>query len=172
LADADPSKFVRLLVQHQDALMRYVLPLVGSLQDAQDVVQETAAALWKKFDQYDQSLPFLPWAKRFARYEVLMHHRKKRRYTFLSESLVESLAESHEGRHTAAEQRRIALRDCLAKLPEADRRLVERRYAEKEATVQQLAEETGQTANVLYKSLARIRRALQECVTDNLADVM
>jgi len=138
--------------------MRYVLPLVGSLPDAQDVVQETAAALWKKFDHYEVDKPFLPWARQFARYEVLMHHRKKRRYTFFSESLVEQLAESTEGQHRDAERRREALRDCLSKLPAADRELVERRYAEKDATVQQLATHVGQTPNVLYKSLARIRK--------------
>lgn len=171
MSDADPTLFVRLLVQHQDDLMRYVLPLTGSLADAQDVVQETAAALWKKFDEYDVDRPFLPWAKRFARYEVLMHHRRKRRYTFLSETLVEQLAESHEDRHRRAEQRREALRDCLSKLAETDRVLVERRYADKQATVQQLAEDTGQTPNVMYKSLARIRKALHACVTEKLADV-
>src|SRR5262249_45038971 len=75
MSGTDPSLFVRLLLQHQNGLLRYVLPLVGNLDDAEDVVQQTA--LWQKFDQYDPSRPFLPWAKRFAHHEVLMYHRKQ-----------------------------------------------------------------------------------------------
>ena len=93
MSQPDHALFVRLLVKHQNDLLRYIAPLVGSLDDAQDVLQEAALALWNKFAQYDPQQPFLPWAKRFAKYEVLMHHRRRRRYTFLSEELLETLAE-------------------------------------------------------------------------------
>jgi RNA polymerase sigma-70 factor, ECF subfamily len=168
MGDSDPSLFVRLLLQHQNAVLRYILPLVGNLDDAQDVLQETASALWQKFDQYDPRQPFLPWAKRFARNEVLMHHRRRRRYAFLTEELIETLVERHEEREQGAQQRRDALQQCIDKLPEADRLLLDHRYAAGGMTVQELATEAGQTANVLYKSLARIRRQLLECVNRSL----
>ena len=97
MAEADPALFVRLLLQHQDAILRYVLPLVGDLNDAQDVLQDTATALWQKFGQYDPAQPFLPWARRFAHNEVLMFHRRRRRYTFLTEELIDSLVEQLNG---------------------------------------------------------------------------
>lgn len=156
-------------MRNQDALLRYVLPLVGCFDDAQDVLQETAAALWKKFDQYDPQQPFLPWARQFARNEVLMHHRRRKRYTFLSEPLIESLLEDQSRIESLRERRRQALERCLENLPEADRELVERRYADHDASVQQLAAETGQTANTLYKALGRIRRQLLECINRKLA---
>jgi RNA polymerase sigma-70 factor (ECF subfamily) len=81
MPETDPTVFVRLLLQHQNDLLRDILPLVGFLDDAQDVLQETAAALWRKFGNYDTSRPFLPWAKPFAHHEVLMCLRKRRRYT-------------------------------------------------------------------------------------------
>jgi hypothetical protein len=68
-----------------------------------------------------------------------------------------------------AEQRRQALRSCLEKLPEADRLLLDQRYAAPGTTIRQLAAETGDTANVLYKALARIRRQLLDCVDRVLA---
>jgi RNA polymerase sigma-70 factor (ECF subfamily) len=40
--------------------------LVPNLPDAEDIVQQTAVALWEKFDEYDPKLPFTPWACRFA----------------------------------------------------------------------------------------------------------
>jgi RNA polymerase sigma-70 factor, ECF subfamily len=164
----DPSLFVRLLLQHQSALLRHILPLVGNLDDAKDVLQQTAMALWQKFDQYDSSRPFLPWAKRFARHEVLMHHRKRRRYTFLTEELIESLSERQAEQELYTQQLQNALLDCIEKLPEADRLLLNHRYVEPGTTIQQLAAETGQTANVLYKALARIRRQLLHCVSQTL----
>jgi RNA polymerase sigma-70 factor (ECF subfamily) len=164
MAETDPSLFVRLLLQHQNDLLRYIVPLVGGLDDAQDVLQETATDLWRKFDQYDSQQPFLPWAKRFARNEVLMHHRKRRRYTFLTDELIESLGERQSEHERLAQSRRQALQDCLEKLTEADRRLLDQRYAASGTTIQRLAAETGETANVLYKALARIRRQLLDCV--------
>jgi RNA polymerase sigma-70 factor (ECF subfamily) len=169
MAEMDPSLFVRLLLQNQDNLLRYILPLVGSMEDAQDVLQETAADLWRKFDQYDPEQAFLPWAKKFARNEVLMHHRKRRRYTFLTDELIETLVDRQSDFEREAQRRRRALRDCIAKLPESDRLLLDQRYAAPGVTVRQLAADTGATANTLYKALARIRRQLFECIDRSLA---
>lgn len=169
MSGADPSEFVKILLRHQDALLRYILPLVGCFDDAQDVLQETATAIWRKFDQYDPKQSFLPWAKQFARNEVLMHHRRRRRYTFLTEPLIESLLEQQSQVESLRQRRELALRQCLEKLPEADRALLDRRYAEREMTIQQLAAESGQTANVLYKALGRIRRQLLQCINEKLA---
>jgi RNA polymerase sigma-70 factor, ECF subfamily len=169
MADTDPAHFVRLLLQHQNALLRYILPLVGHLADAQDVLQETAVALWEKFADFDPDRPFLPWARQFARNEVLMHHRRRRRYTFLSEELIDTLAAHQADQEAAAEQRLGALAACLDALPEADRALLEERYGDSGATIQRLAGATGQTPNVLYKALARIRRRLLNCIAGRLA---
>src|SRR5262249_47529354 len=169
MAETDPSLFVRLLLQHQNDLLRHILPLVGRLEDAQDVLQETATALWRKFDQYDPRQPFLPWAKRFARNEVLMYHRKRRRYTFLTPELIETLVGRQSEHDQQAHQRRRALQNCFEKLPEADRLLLDQRYGAPGSTIRQLAAETGETANVLYKALARVRRQLLDCVNRTLA---
>ena len=59
------------------------------------------------------------------------------------------------------------LERCVHKLDDADRQLVEQRYAG-EQTLTELASETGRTPNALYKSLQRIRRALLECVDKGL----
>src|SRR5207249_4301644 len=138
MTEKDPSGFVRLLLQHQNDMLRYILPLVGSLDDAEDVLQETALALWRKFEQYDPRRPFLPWARHFAHNEVLMHHRKRRSYTFLTEELIQTLAERRTEREERAQQDRNTLQNCIEKLPEADRLLLNRRYAERGMTIQAL----------------------------------
>ena len=164
----DTPEFVELLIRHQSDLLRYLAPLVGNLNDAQDVLQETAKALWKKFDEYDSTRPFLPWAKSFARNEVLLHLRRSRRYTFLTEELIEQLVEAPAEIDDLATRRQAALGECLQKLSADDRSLLDRRYHHR-STLEQLADDVGCTANVLYKSLGRIRRALHECIERRLA---
>ncbi|QDT37702.1 sigma-70 family RNA polymerase sigma factor [Stratiformator vulcanicus] len=167
--DRDPSDFVGLLVRHQNDLLRYILPLVGSMDDAQDVLQETATALWKKFGDFDSDRPFLPWAKRFAQYEVLMHHRSKRRFTFLSDELVAELSAAADADANVLADHHAALQVCLDSLSEEERQIVRTRYADSDTTIQQLAEQTGKSVNVLYKSLSKIRKQLLDCVERRLA---
>lgn len=164
----DTPEFVELLLRHQNDLLRYLVPLVGNLNDAQDVLQETAKAIWRKFDEYDSARPFLPWAKSFARNEVLLHLRRNRRYTFLSEELIEQMMQAPAETDNLTMRRRSALAECLQKLSADDRLLLDRRYDDRN-TLEQLAADLGCTANVLYKSLGRIRRALHECIDRRLA---
>jgi RNA polymerase sigma-70 factor (ECF subfamily) len=168
LAESDKQEFVALWTRHQNDLLRMIAPLVGSMDEAQDVLQATAMAVWKKMDEYDQGRPFLPWARQFAKYEVLMHHRRRQRYTFLSEPLIEALAERQVERETVRERRRRLLLDCMGELRDSDQRLLHRRYAEPHTAMQQVAEATGQTANALYKALQRIRRRLLLCIDRKL----
>ena len=169
MAKPETGEFVRLWVRHQNDLLRTIAPLVGSVDDAQDVLQETALALWKKVDEYDQRQPFLPWARQFAKYEVLMYHRQRQKYTFLTEPLIEALAERQKDLQTISENRRRMLIDCMDELRDSDRLLLRRRYAEPGTTIQKVAEATGQTANALYKTLQRIRRQLLLCIDRRLA---
>ena len=169
MAKQDSGQFVRLWIQHQNDLLRAIAPLVGSVNDAQDVLQQTALSLWRKFDNYDERQPFLPWAKQFAKYEVLMYHRQRQRYTFLSERLIEALAERQKEAEAIGENRRHVLADCMNHLRDSDQRLLRLRYAEPGTTIQQIAEATGQTANALYKTLQRLRRQLLLCIERKLA---
>jgi RNA polymerase sigma-70 factor (ECF subfamily) len=169
VAEPDHSQFIHLLLGHERELLRYVLPLVGNLDDARDVMQEAAVNLWDKFTEYDPGRPFLPWARRFAYYAALMYRRKHRRFAFLTDELVESLTARQEQHEQHSEKRRRAMEQCLAQLTDEDRRLLDQRYAEMKVPMHRQAAESGQTVNVLYKALARIRRQLAECVTRRLA---
>ena len=88
--------FVRLLTRHERALYRYVVSLLPAAQEADDVMQDTATVLWKKFSDYDASRPFLPWAMRFAYFEVLkLRRRRGRNRLVFSDELMEKLADEY-----------------------------------------------------------------------------
>ena len=161
--------FVRNFARYEPNLRRYVYSLVGNKADTEDVMQETSVALWRKFDQYDADKPFINWACRFAYYEVMAHRKKQtRRRQLLDDGVLEALAREAVDQQGELEAQQIALEDCVSKLTEDDRRIVEFRYTSG-STIAELSEQTGETAKKLYHALDRIRRQLNICVNTHLA---
>jgi RNA polymerase sigma-70 factor (ECF subfamily) len=164
----DNERFVRLFANGQREVLRYILALVPDANDADEILQETAVALWKKFDQFEPSSPFVPWACRFAIHYVLKYREQRaRRSKFLSIEVIDQLATERLKEDEALEVRRRALTTCLKQLSDIERLLVEQRYSER-TTVAQMAEVTGQKVSALYRALERVRRRLFECINHRL----
>ena len=165
----DTEQFVQLFVRHEPQIYRYVYGLLPNATEAQEVMQETAVALWRRFAEYDADKPFLAWACGFARFEVFNHYRRQsRRPSPLADDVLEQLSVPFFNGIDDLNRRRAALDDCLTKLPEADRRLVQIRY-ESQTTVREMARTNGASEHTLYKALERIRRMLFDCVSRTLA---
>jgi len=164
----DPERFVRLFVEGQREILRYILALVPDIDDAQEILQETAVDLWRKFDRYDPAFPFAPWACRFAFRRVLKHREQQaRRVKYLSIETLAQIAAERSEKDGILEDRRRALETCLQQLCEADRLVVEHRYSG-QMSVAKIAGITGRNTSALYKALERIRRRLFECVDRRL----
>ena len=150
------DRFLRLYVEHEEALRGFVRSLVPTLEDAREVMQQTAAVLWRKFDD---SADFRPWAFGVAKFEALafLRDRARDRHVFGDEVL--ALLEAAR----SSEQEERALEECLQKLPAAQRELVETAYAPG-VRMDELARSAGRTPMALYKSLHRIRMTLADCV--------
>ena len=162
--------FVRLYARYEVRLRRYVAALVPMSADVDDVLQETAVALMRKFGEYERNQPFLNWACRFAFFEVMQHRKRvKTRRRHFSDETLEAIARDYQQHEPFAERRRQALSECVREMAVQDRRLVELRYAEEE-NVASLAERIGEPVSRLYRSLARIRRFLAVCVNRKLAE--
>jgi RNA polymerase sigma-70 factor (ECF subfamily) len=167
--DVATEQFVRLLTDGQCEILRYILALVPDVDAAHEILQDTAVALWRKFDSYDPSRPFVPWGCRFAFQQVLKHrHRQAKRRKCLSIEALHLISAERVEQREFFEERRRALAKCLERLSDADRLLVEERYLRSSATVARLAEATGQKVCTLYKALERVRRRLFECVNRRL----
>lgn len=160
----ETERFVVLLTGAQREILRYILALLPDVDEAEEVLQETAVALWRQFDSYDPSRPFVPWACRFALRHVLKARRRAARSRrYLSVEVLERLAEERLESNEALESRRLALVSCVNGLTEDDRWLVEQRYTRRLSVVE-MAETGGRNLSTLYKSLERVRRRLFECV--------
>ncbi|MCP5525857.1 MAG: sigma-70 family RNA polymerase sigma factor [Verrucomicrobiales bacterium] len=160
----DQQRFLSLFLRSEREVFRYVAALVPNVTDAEDIVQQTALALWEKFEAYDPSQPFTPWVCRFALNKARQWTARHRRWqALLDRGLAEDLAQRRQELQPEFERRLQRLEGCVGKLPSAQRTLVEAYYYER-ADIDSLAERSGRTVAATYKALQRIRQALQRCV--------
>lgn len=164
----DHDQFLRLFVANEEALRGFVRSLVPTLEDAREVMQETAAVLWRKFGELDSPEDFRRWAFGVARFEALAFRRDRARDRHLFGEELMSLLEAEAaeaGQQNDQELR--ALEECIKKLPTKQRELVEVAYAPG-VQIDRLAMEAGRTPMAVYKSLHRIRMALADCIQRSL----
>lgn len=160
--------FLRLLLKSEREILRYVMAIVPQAGDAQEIVQETAVALWKQIDKYDPSKPFAPWACRFAANKAKEHLRKNGRWNgFLNEEVASVLLARREEIAPELDKRVVPLRHCLNELTANNRKLIEKYYFD-QATVEDVASEVDRSIAATYKSLQRIRAVLMECINSRL----
>ena len=167
-SDAQFEEFIALFIRYQSRLVRYVLVLLPHANDAEDIVQETAITMWRRFRDYTPGTNFYAWGCRTAYLKVLEHQRhNSRRQAILDPDVLEHLAVEALDKNQVSDARTAALERCLKKLRPRDRELIERRYMRGEKG-QHIASKLGRPANSVYQSLGRIRRTLLECITRNM----
>ena len=163
-SSAAQQRFLSLFLRSEQEIFRYVAALVPNATDAEDIVQQTALALWEKFDAYDPALPFTPWACRFALNKAHQWIERWQRWQALLEhGLAEELAHRRQELQPEFDLRLRHLKDCLGKLPQGQRSLVEGYYYERTG-IETLAEQSGRSPAATYKMLQRIRHTLRLCV--------
>lgn len=162
---ANRSDFLSRFLEIETSLYRYVCAVAPVPQDARDIVQETALALWEHDDRYDPSRPFLPWALRVARNKARQHAEKAGRFPRLleDEALLDLIAAEGEAHSAGTNARQTHLKKCLGKLRPDHFQLIEGYYWQRK-DVELLAEEMKTTVEGIYKRLQRIRRKLEECI--------
>lgn len=161
---------MRLLLEHEPAILRSVLVFVPQRADARDIVQETAVALWRHFADYDPARPFVNWACGYARIEVRRFLRQRQRRAQLSEEAAVALMTAADADAAWDETRDRHLRECRERLAPEQRRVLDGYYLE-DLGVAALAERHARSEEAVYKMLQRIRHALLDCMERKHAEV-
>lgn len=158
------AEFVRLLTQHKRRVYGYILSLVPRWADADEILQETNVRLWEQFDSFQPEADFGAWACTVAYYQVMTFRKRSvRERSHFSDRFVELIAVESESVAVEAEERMVAMEECLTKLLPTQRQLLRQCYGGR-ATIKQVAEKLGRTVAATYKSVARIRHVLHECI--------
>lgn len=164
LNEQQQIRFTQLWTDTQQSVSHYVSSLIRDPWAVRDIVQNTSLALLRKFPEYDDSKPFLPWALGVAKFEVLGYRRDAARDRMVCDSVfldryTKVWAEvaplmSHEVE---------ALRHCFSELASRPRTLIKLRYAEGE-TSEAIASKLELSAENVRAILKRTRDVLRRCV--------
>ena len=74
---AQTERFLRHFLSHQNRIYATILMLIPNNADAEDLFQETATVLWRKFGEFTEGTNFAAWAASIARYRVLNYRKKQ-----------------------------------------------------------------------------------------------
>ena len=167
----DHEAFLRLFTRFEGNLRAFVASLLPTREGVDDVMQESSVVLWRKFSEFDQTSAdsdFLGWAFMIARYEVLKYRRRRAtdRLQF-SEDVFELLASDAEQTCANQFERQLALHECLKGLESKQLAIVKAVY-EDGSPIKHVAERIGRSPTGLYKSVARIRERLANCIRSRL----
>jgi len=156
--------FDERFVACQDDLYGYIASFLPQRDAAGDVFQETSLKLLQNRNKYDPSRPFRPWAFSIAKNEVRLYIRRNhRKGGVFSESMLSAMAEEQFRSDKLIREWLSRLTECLKKLAEEKRRLLEQCYAGT-SSIKAVAASRGMEAETLYKQLERIRRVLFDCM--------
>jgi len=163
------TRLTQLWLESEPAVRAFVFAAVRGLQDAEDVVQQVALTVAKRFDEYDPARPFVAWALWLAKSRIVDHYRKQsRQREVFSDSLLDRLAAAIEQRnHHEATARQLALEECLEKLPQKSRAMLDLRYVD-DLPMESIARRSGVTPGSTRVMLCRIRDRLAACIESRL----
>jgi RNA polymerase sigma-70 factor (ECF subfamily) len=162
----DTDAFGEIIDLYDRQLWAIVAFSVRDRNRAEDVMQETYMAVYSSLDRYERGRDFGAWIRTIARNMCRRTLRSKLRDRNLLKNYTDEVAvraDLERVEDTDIEQRIRYLNECLNRLPQHSRRLMDLRYT-RGRRVNEIAKEADRTAGTIKKMLFRIRVALKECI--------
>ncbi len=163
------SRFIEALTRHQPVLEAFCHANLARREDAWEVLQETNLKLWHKSADWNPETEFLPWAFAVARFTILSHFRDRSRDRLVFDpDVIHSMAEETESFACELQERRRALGNCLEKLSQENRSLLDAHYHQGKS-LKQLAAESRRGESAMKMIMLRLRRSLGDCIQQQLS---
>lgn len=165
----DLSAFERILELHSSHLRAFVAMKLPIPHLIDEIAHETFVFSHRHIHDFKAGTDFGKWLRAIAfnliRKETLRHQRLSRnREKFLEHHLVQ---ESIKGEFSPEMPLVAVLEECLSKLPEQQRRLLERKYTFAESS-REIAAAFGQSDAWVRTTLCRVRTALRQCIENKM----
>ena len=165
----DRDHFLSLFLRCEADLRAFIGSVVLDRHAREDVLQECALTLWRELEKYDPARSFGAWARGVAANVILQRRHKDRRFPVaFSPETIEAVLSAYDRTEDLASARSDALVECVRRLPDRSRELLEMRY-ERDLKPSEIAQRTGRTLDAIYQALSRIRLKLEECIRARLA---
>ncbi len=160
--------FEILVRENADMLTTYLRAVVWRPEVVDDLFQETMMVAWRRLPDYDPLQPFGPWLRGIAARLVMAHARATKRDLMVCDEFVLDYLDVQIERISRQsgdtwDDKIVALRECVAALPELLRQAISLRYLE-ECPAQTVARRLNVTLEAVKKRLQRGRTQLLECL--------
>jgi RNA polymerase sigma-70 factor, ECF subfamily len=165
----DVEELAVLWTAAQRVVAAFIRTLIPDPHQSQDILQQVAVVVVRKFSQYDRSRHFTAWAIGIAKQNVLAHRRSRRtdRHIF-DDAMVERIALAYERRLPEdLSDVHDALQQCLEKLQDRSYRLIDLYYVRGLKSIE-IARRLGLAHGAVRMRLSRTRDALRSCIEARL----
>ncbi|MGB6222156.1 sigma-70 family RNA polymerase sigma factor [Haloferula sp.] len=164
LDQIDQERFMRLWTAKQPSVSNYIHALVRDRGAAEDLLQETALLMLRRFSEYDESRSFVAWALGFARFKVMSLRRDSARSILVfDDEALEQFTELWAEQSVETSDQRSALEGCIEKLADHARRVIRMRYFEG-LNAEEIAGKIGGSGAAVRVKIQRIRSQLRICI--------
>lgn len=123
IGNDDYISYNKLFDRYYGCLCQYVYGFLMDKNDAEDVVQELFLSLWKNRERIEIKENVSGYLYKMARHLALNFIRSKKQVGGLPENEDQILL-SYEDNHLETEEFRIALYDCIDRLPDRSREVL------------------------------------------------
>ncbi len=163
--------FSAQFVQAERSIRALLLSATGDMNLVDDLIQNVAVALWKKWPEYNPERPFRAWALGVARIEILRWRRSAARNRIvLDVQMLDQLVGAADRVAEEGDQSLAMLAECLDGVQGDAREILKLKYSGGMRSCQ-IAEKMGKRVGAVEMILTRTRRALRECIKRKLAEV-
>lgn len=160
---------VRLALRERPRLIAYAAVILADEHAAEDVFQDVLVVAMQKAGEIESPEHLMGWLRLAARNRSLDLRRSRRNHASVLDPAVLDVLERTWSKLDDSDTsvRAEALRQCVDQLPPTARRVLELRYVQN-LSGQQLADSLGRKLNTAYVAVARVHRALHECIQARL----
>jgi RNA polymerase sigma-70 factor (ECF subfamily) len=160
IASGDQAAFARLIDRESPRLLRFAQGVLGSLEEAEDVVQETLISLWENAASWKPEARIGTWLHRVCYNRSVDRLRRRRPQGAMSD--LEDLPDTAVLAETALVQEETvrSVREALGRLPHRQRSAL-LLFHFQDVTLAQGAEILGVSESAFESLLARGRRQMR-----------
>jgi RNA polymerase sigma-70 factor (ECF subfamily) len=170
--EGDNDAFGEVVFAIRKELRIFLSAHASSIDMIEEVLQSALVVCYENIGKYELRGTFLSWTKGIARNLLLKEVKARSRYVAPDEDVLDRIVVEAAMNSLKAQDREEAyvehLRDCLTKLPEASRQLIQQRYFNR-MSVRDLARLNNRTETWTAVALFRIRDLLKDCMMREVA---
>lgn len=167
------EQFGDLAERYRQKILFYLWHLVGSKEEAEDILQDVLMKVYKSMDRFDNRKHFSSWIYRIAHNEAINHLKHRNRARSISwedivnvkDRLETSDHEDSPQERWVRSERRIEVRQALQKLPQRYREVLLLRYYF-EKSYEEIAEIIDKPRNTVGTLISRAKSKLVEVLRE------